>query len=594
MKKKSKETITFTVGHYIEIALVLFLITLNIFDLIEFISPTFDYIDKISGIIAIAYLIYLVSPTKIFLGKKEKTIDCALIISYILLMFNKITTPAFATMEALYEKSANIVQISATSAQAIPQFTLNVANAAQLTTADLTQSVYHSILNGLSFCNPIVYFQVTDSTSSQILAASTPTFSWLNISNYLDGSLFFVMKWLTENQVFAEKTAFYIGGITLIILSIYVAWKKKMSTPSFLHVLHGDSKRFRYKPLRACIILFVFCFFFLFIFQLMVEWLGVVIDAPIFFLGLLFYIIIMVRYKHLFKASTFINNISETGEKFYEKFIGLFHTPYGVALGMSGILILHLLTDFGIYIVSYIFYQHEMLYFDIGTAFFSEHHIPLFSIVNVFGHGTSLFMQDIVRASTLLQYIEIIWIYVFNSIAMLFLFLAPAYIWYILFHRKKAHEREWILVLSFVALAVYVAFPLFHIGMIQVNGLIGADITTSSIAENNAFLSPLEVIVVSSLIGLGIYGLSFKKWLRRDFVYLSFIAALIYLALYLYYYFVDVLLYYYNVILVQISAGDWLVLFYILIFALLSVLFYPISFLVFLYELVKHYRVAKE
>jgi hypothetical protein len=261
---------------------------------------------------------------------------------------------------------------------------------------------------------------------------------------------------------------------------------------------------------------------------------------------------------------------------------------------MSGILILHLLTDFGIYIVSYIFYQHEMLYFDIGTAFFSEHHIPLFSIVNVFGHGTSLFMQDIVRASTLLQYIEIIWIYVFNSIAMLFLFLAPAYIWYILFHRKKAHEREWILVLSFVALAVYVAFPLFHIGMIQVNGLIGADITTSSIAENNAFLSPLEVIVVSSLIGLGIYGLSFKKWLRRDFVYLSFIAALIYLALYLYYYFVDVLLYYYNVILVQISAGDWLVLFYILIFALLSVLFYPISFLVFLYELVKHYRVAKE
>ena len=130
--------------------------------------------------------------------------------------------------------------------------------------------------------------------------------------------------------------------------------------------------------------------------------------------------------------------------------------------------------------------------------------------------------------------------------------------------------------------------------MIQVNGLIGADITTSSIAENNAFLNPLEVIIVSSLIGLGIYGLSFKKWLRRDFVYLSFIAALVYLALYLYYYFVDALVYYYHAILVQISAGDWLVLFYILIFALLSVLFYPVSFLVFLYELIKHYRVAKE
>lgn len=591
---KTKKPFTFALGHYVELAIILFLIILNIFDLMEYISPTFDYIDKISGIIAIAYLIYLVSPTKILLGKKEKKTDLALITSYTLLMFNKITTPAGAALEALYEKSAEIVQLSTTTVQAVPQFTLHVADVAHLTTADFTQSFYTTVVDALNFCNPVVYFQITDSTSSQILAASTPAFSWQNISNYLDGSLLFIMKWLVYNRVFAEKIAFYLGGILLISLALYIAWKKKIKGPSFLHVLHGDRKRFRYKPLRALIIFLIFCFFFLFVFQLMVEWLGVVIDAPIVFLGLLFYILVMVRYKHLFRLGTFMTKVSETGEGFYEKFIALFHTPYGVALGMSGILILHILADFGVYIISYTVYQHEMLYFDVGAAFFSENHMPLFSVLNIFGYGTSLFMQDISNAATLLHYIEIVWIYLFNIIAILFLFLAPAYIWYILFQRKKAHEKEWVLVLSSIALAVYVAFPLFHIGMIKTNGIVGADITTSSIAENNAYLAPLEVIVVSGLVGLGIYGLSFKKWIRRDFVYLSFIAVLVYLGIYLYYYYVDVLLYYCNAILVQIAAGDWLVLFYMLIFGLLSVLFYPLSFLVFLYELMKHYRVAKE
>src|SRR3989338_8798573 len=128
---------------------------------------------------------------------------------------------------------------------------------------------------------------------------------------------------------------------------------------SFLHLLYGDPRRFHQKPLRAAALFLCFSFFFLFIFQLMVEWLGVVVDAPIIFLGILFYIIVMVKFKHLFNPEHLITRIGETGEEFYQKFIRLFHTPYGVALGFSGILILHLLTDFGVYILSYTVYQHE-------------------------------------------------------------------------------------------------------------------------------------------------------------------------------------------------------------------------------------------
>ena len=591
MKKKS---FSFTFGHYIELAIVLFLIILNIFDLLEYMSPTFDYIDKISGIIGIAFLVYLVSPTKILLGKKQKIIDFLLILFFVFMIFNKITTSGIATYESLYEKAPEIITLANVQDNMKPEFTVYVADVNQLTSADFNKDFYTQVLDSLSFCTPVVYFSVTDGMHSKILAAATPTFSLSNFSNYLDGSLFFVMKWLVLNDVLAEKIAFYIGAIGLIALALYIAWKKKISAPSFLHVLHGDSKRFRWKPLRAAVILLIFCFFFLFIFQLMVEWLGVVIDAPIAFLGILFYVVLMIRYRHLFKTGSLITKIGETGEEFYERFIALFHTPYGVALGMSGIFILHILTDFVIYIISYTIYEHEMLYFDVGSVFFSEHHTPLFSILNVFGIGSSLFIQDIANALTFMQHFQVLWIYVFNIIAIVFLFLAPAYIWYILFMRKKAHEKEWVLVLSFMALVVYVAFPLFHVGMITTSSVVGADITTSSIAENNAYLAPLEVIVISALIGLGILGLSFKKWVRRDFVYISFIAALVYLAIYMYYYYVDVLLYFYNAILSQFAATDWLVLFYLIIFGLLSVLFYPISFLLFVYELIKHYRVAKE
>ncbi|MFA6888822.1 MAG: hypothetical protein WC254_04985, partial [Candidatus Woesearchaeota archaeon] len=569
MKKKS---ISFTFGHYIELIIVFFLIILNVFDLLEYMSPTFDYIDKISGIIGIAFLVYLVSPTKILLGKKEKILDFLLILFFVFMIFNKVTTSSIATYESLYEKAPEIIMLANVQETVDPQFTISVPNINQLTSTEFNGEFYKNILNSLSFYTPVVYFSVTDGINSKILAATTPAFSWTNISNYLDGSLFFMIKWLVLNDVLAEKIAFYIGAIGLIALALYIAWKKKISAPSFLHVLHGDRKRFQWKPLRAGVILLVFCFFFLFIFQLMVEWLGVVIDAPIAFLGVLFYVVLMIRYRHFFKTSSLITKIGETGEEFYEKFIALFHTPYGIALGMSGIFILHILTDFGIYIISYIFYQHEMLYFDVGSVFFSEHHTPLFSVLNLFGIGTSLFVQDITTASTIFNYVQILWIYVFNISAILFLFLAPAYIWYILVHRKKAHEKEWMLVISFIALTVYAAFPLFHIGMINSSGIVGADITTSSIKENNAYLTIEKVIVMSALIGLGIYGLSFKKWIRRDLVYVSFIAALVYLAIYMYYYYVGVLLYYYTAILSQFAATDWLILFYLIIFSILSML----------------------
>ncbi|MEK6867225.1 MAG: hypothetical protein AABX98_00235, partial [Nanoarchaeota archaeon] len=348
-------------------------------------------------------------------------------------------------------------------------FTLQVQNIHQLTSSEFTASFYQQILNILSFTHNKVYFVVTDGVNTILLAASTPSFSIANISNYFDGSVFYLMKFFAENQVFVEKMAFMLGGISLIILSIYCAYTTKIKPSSFLHVLHGDTKRFHKKPLRAIAIFLSFCFFFLFIFQLMVEWLGVVIDAPIAFLGIIVTFLVMIRFRHLFGVKHIIAKIGETGEDLYKEFISLFHTPYGVALGLAGILILHMITDFGIYILSYTIFQHEMLYFDQGPVFFAAHHMPLFSILDLFVENkVSLFFYDLAHATSPIMIGTTFWIYFFNIIAIIFLFFAPAYMWWVMFKRKKAHEKEWLLVLCAAAIAIYLLFPLFHLGRVDV------------------------------------------------------------------------------------------------------------------------------
>ena len=103
-----------------------------------------------------------------------------------------------------------------------------------------------------------------------------------------------------------------------------------------------------------------------------------------------------------------------------------------------------------------------------------------------------------------------------------------------------------------------------------------------------------DAFIVSIIAGAVVYLISFKKWIRRDLVYLSFAAAMLFFAFYSYYFFIDITTYYWDVLVYQFGTGDYFVLFYMALFALLSVLFYPVAYLLFLYEIRRHYRLAKK
>jgi hypothetical protein len=577
----------------VELLLLAFLIILNILDLFEVLPPFLDYLDKIAGVIIIAYLIYRASPSKIILGKRHGKLDFGLIFSFVLLLSHKIIAFTAVAYELLLERIDQLIYFSKVTGDAAVSFTYEVGNTAALNSADFGSNFYGTVVEQLSWNHDTVYFIVQDWNASEVLAATMPPFSLFGIVDYLNGSFFYFAKFVLENQVILGKLSVYVGGIMLLLFSLYAAWNFKITKSSLLHVIHGDARWLHAKPLRAVVIFFAFVFFFLFIFSLMIEWLGIVADAPIVFVGILFALFAMLWYHKGRSGTSFITKVGKTGEKFYDNFIGLFHTPYGVALGLGGILLLHMLTDFGMFIIPYTMYQHEMIYFDQGAAFFSAGHETLFSITELFVvEKSSLFFQDLSMVTGFFAEASVVWIYLFNVVALVFLFFAPAYMWWVLFKRKKAHENKWILVCSYIALGVFVAFPLITVGTLDVPGLVGADITTNKISDNGGFINPSHMIALGCVIGLTVLFLSHFRFFRRELVYGSFAAALVFFGMYSGYYYYDMVWYYVDVLLSGVL--DPFLWFYFVVFGLVTVFFYPIAYFVFLYEAIKHYRLRKD
>jgi hypothetical protein len=593
--KKHITTFWHWLGEEIELVLLLFLITLNIFDLFETLPPMFDYLDKLAGVTIIAYLIYQASPTKIIFGEKHWKMDLSLIISFIFLIFNKIIRFTAVGYELVVEKGEHLVHLSKAAGDHAAAFTLDVANVGQLTSADLTSHFYHIVMEQLSWGQHTLYFAVSDGTATELLAATMPPFSFWHIISWLDGSFFYFAKFVVENSVLLEKLSIYIGGGLLIVLAFYAAWNYRIEKSSMIHVIHGDANLLQRIHLRVVAVFFVFVFFFLFIFSLMVEWLGIVADAPIVFVGILFAVFAMVWHKKGRSTTAFITQIGETGESFYHQFVSLFHTPYGVALGLSGILLLHMLTDFGMYLIPYTLYQHEMIYFDQGAAFFAAGHEPLFSIVELFAtEKSALLFKDLAFAQGFIADASVLWIYLFNVVALLFLFFAPAYIWWVLLKRRNAHEKKWLLVLSYVALIIFIGFPLIKVGTLDVEGLVGADMTTHTVFDNATLIRYNQTIAVGGGVGLSVWALSHFRFFRRELVYLSFAAASIFFGMYVAYYYVDMLVYYFDILVTGFGGLDWFLMFYFVVFGLVTLLFYPIAYVVFLYEAIKHYRLGKD
>tara|TARA_Y100000294_G_scaffold175696_1_gene196377 strand:+ start:1381 stop:2145 length:765 start_codon:yes stop_codon:yes gene_type:complete len=134
-------------------------------------------------------------------------------------------------------------------------------------------------------------------------------------------------KFIVDNASLLELYFLIIGSILILLSAIYSSFFIKVKKPSLMHIIHEEGKPnnpYRYL-VRVIIVYLVYMAFFVVVFNLIMEWLAIAIDAPLIMLTILFYLFIIIRHYQKYDAETLIYKIGECGEKFYEKFISLFH-----------------------------------------------------------------------------------------------------------------------------------------------------------------------------------------------------------------------------------------------------------------------------
>lgn len=377
-------------------------------------------------------------------------------------------------------------------------------------------------------------------------------------------------KFIVDNSASLEFYFFIFGSILILLLAVYSALSIEVKKPSLMHIIHeeGKPKSLYRMIIRAISVYVVYIAFFIVVFNLAMEWIGISVDAPILMIGLLLYIFIVARHRK-YKVEGLIFKIGEFGMDFYKKYISLFHDKATILFGISGMLVLHLLTDALSFIVPYIFVFRDILYF--------SHLGP--------GHDAlmPLFLQQI-SGQPALEIFSLFFVYLLNISGILLLLLLPSLLWYMAFSGKKFHLGNFKMSLIISSIAVFIISPIFRISRLQDSPIVGVDIKTG-FAQNiffNDFFQVLFFAFILSVMVVLLLGL-YKKY----FLGLILLEILVFFMYYTYIFSTSLFLYYIGIITTLFAASKFILSFYFLVFFAISILFYIVGFIMLVDELIK-------
>ena len=536
--------------HWIEDLFVIFLIIINILDFMEIISADLDFIKKILSWMLLGYLVYNINLAKVTFGKKshedesgviiglsQKDINILILISYFSLIFKNLVYYAIVVVREILNKIAESYNIYLTDNLSRNIITIKDA---------LGNNFYNAINTHIS------------TTSWKILTNLA-----LNYDTIINGSILF--------------------GIFLIFMtSLFLAWKYDIRAPSIMHIIHEEGnppKEFSKKLLRFISIYLILMGFYIIVFNVFMEWLAFAVDAPLLVSGIFFYIFLMFKQKRVFNPEELIRKISSFGESFYEHFFNLFYSKEGLFLALTGLLILHLLTDVGNFIMPYLLGFHDSLYF-------SSLNITFFSIFQ-------LFLYEI-KGQSILTALEIAYLYFMNIIGISLLMILPAYIWYKAYISKGFKVNSKALALFYSSQIAFLFADVFSIKPIDKNSVIaGVYIKIHKLAVT--MLAYKEWIIMASLIvGFLVYYFSQKSHIiKKSLVIYGIILVLSYLGYYISLFAFDYLRKYPANLQNLFQNGDYLGSINLGLFMIILLLFYISSFLLYIKEVYTEYQYVK-
>jgi len=394
---------------------------------------------------------------------------------------------------------------------------------------------------------------------------------------------------ISQNYQVIIDWSWYIGFTLLIILSIFFALKFDFFKRSVLGVLHEEgppSRRIIKDLVRILLTFIVLNAFSLFIFNLLLEWFGWAVDAPLLIIGLTYWVYLNIRHflltGRLFRFYAFLEHVGNFGERFLERFISLFHYKETFYIGLSGLLVLHCITDVFTFLIPYITGLKHTFYM---------------SILNLENHTSIFFSQDShfsIDSASLISIKDIIVVfigYILNIIAMLLFMLLPAYLWYRLHHHKAIVFNKGIIVLFFISLTFHMLSPSFFIepidpldskGIGHTMEIMGVDIKTASILSFSQNL--VNYLSISILVGFVILILLkvniIKKIMDRSVIIIS----MLFFGRYTLYYFLSIYRFTMEIIRILFEM-DYSIYMVIIIFIhlFLTFIIYIAGYLVFFY-----------
>lgn len=421
----------------ISIYLIL-LIIINIFDFLNMLEGDIDFIEKLTSWLAIGFLFYHLSITKIFLGIRYRAYDLFLILAFSLMVIPK-----------------SLVQYVITSE------------------IDLFFLFYYPL-------------------------------EWVSVFDPND----FV-------------TASFLLGLSLTILLSIILTLKGSGEGGLMRSLLGEGK-FSANIIWVFVLASILVFFSMTVFNFFMEWFALAVDAIILVIGLIYY---AIRYVHLTfrnKITDFLQDVSNSGNDFFEKVISMFSDKRTFFIALSLILTLHAIVDAGVYLVPYTIGTQNPFYFLEEST-----HVPLF---NFFSFDQSRFYSDfsLDGLGILWKFFYLPLIYLSSLFLFYVLLIFPFYLIYKSISSQDTKISRWLVISTLTCIIIYGIS--YYIGIQNPIGfdispnpnVIGVDIFTNEVLSDHIPNHLDSILFILSFL-LGVVFLYLLSRVRFEFLKKSFL-----------------------------------------------------------------------
>jgi hypothetical protein len=369
---------------------------------------------------------------------------------------------------------------------------------------------------------------------------------------------------IMNNKTLIENYSFILGILVITITSLYLSFKVEIRKPSTAAIFEEEGIINGFNIIKRIIrfikIYLIIFAFFIIVFNLLMEWLAIMVDAPLAMIGIIFYLVIFIKHKE-FNAENFIYKVGSFGNKFYENFINLFKQKEGILIGISGILILHLLVDLGIFILPYIF------------SFKSNAYLTNITNIELLHLSLWTHLLNNIKEVNPIQIIAIIYTYLMNLISIILMLSLPSYLWYKIVKNEYIIFKPWLYGLFFSSVFLFLFKPIFKILPLNQIDFAGVDIITKQLDITN--------IILFSIISLIIFLLFFiitKKISEKITFTLLSMSILSFFSYYIYCYSSSIIKNYINIIIILFNNNNLLYI-YLSLFLLITGIYYLIAYI---------------